>query len=218
MILPEVALFPQALLPLRIFEPRYVRMLVDVLEGNRLFVIAMQRPNYAREVPSTIAGLGMVRVSVDNPDGTSHLIIQGVQRVELTGTVRYKPYRIHTIEPVLSSQTDPAQITHLLTEVRNLVTERIALGATVKPAKPSGKTKKSKSGGLPSIKEIMACLDQLKNPEELVDLVSCALLPGGSAQQTILETPDLEPRIHHLIGFLNAEIRMQKENRFPGRP
>ena len=40
MTLPEVAFFPQALLPLHIFEPRYRAMLKDVLATHRLFAVA----------------------------------------------------------------------------------------------------------------------------------------------------------------------------------
>ena len=40
MTLPNVAFFPQALLPLHIFEPRYRHMLRDVLATNRIFAVA----------------------------------------------------------------------------------------------------------------------------------------------------------------------------------
>ena len=40
MTLPNVAFFPQALMPLHIFEPRYRHMLRDVLASNRIFAIA----------------------------------------------------------------------------------------------------------------------------------------------------------------------------------
>ena len=40
MTLPATALFPQALMPLHIFEPRYREMLRDVLASNRLFAVA----------------------------------------------------------------------------------------------------------------------------------------------------------------------------------
>ncbi len=212
MILPEVTLFPQALLPLHIFESRYRRMLADALAGNRLFIVAMQKPGFAREVPSSVAGLGLVRVCVDNPDGTSHLILQGVQRVELTGTVRYKPYRMHKIRPVRTPSKESPMVDALLAKVRDLVSERISLGMSMPPAtafKKSGK----KSPQTPTLKEIIGYLDQLDNPEEVADLVCCALLPGGVERQTILETVDLEPRLQHLIHFLMAEIRQNRKNR-----
>ena len=88
MTLPEATLFPQALLPLYIFEPRYRQMLADALHSNRMFSVAMQRPGSTREAPSPVAGLGLIRVSVGHRDGTSHLILQGIARVELEQAVR----------------------------------------------------------------------------------------------------------------------------------
>jgi len=52
MTLPNATLFPQALLPLYIFEPRYRQMLADALHSNRLFAVAMQKPGSTRESPS----------------------------------------------------------------------------------------------------------------------------------------------------------------------
>ena len=70
MTLPNATLFPQALLPLYIFEPRYRQMLVDTLKAKRMFSVAMQRPGRTRETPCPVAGLGLIRVSVDHQDGT----------------------------------------------------------------------------------------------------------------------------------------------------
>src|SRR5258707_10106868 len=101
MTLPNATLFPQALLPLYIFEPRYRQMLADALHSNRMFSVAMRRPGSARETPSPVAGLGLIRVSVGHRDGTSHLILQGLARVELEEAVRYKPHRIQRMRALL---------------------------------------------------------------------------------------------------------------------
>src|SRR6185436_8204059 len=92
MILSGACLFPQALLPLFIFEPRYRRMLEATLNGHRMFVVAMARPDVSRESPLPVAGLGLVRASVQNDDGTSNLVLQGLTRVRLGKVTRYKPY------------------------------------------------------------------------------------------------------------------------------
>jgi ATP-dependent Lon protease len=209
MILPEVTLFPQALLPLYIFEPRYRRMLADSLGGPRLFIVAMQKPDCAREVPSSVAGLGLIRVCVQNPDGTSHLILQGLQRVELAGAVRYKPYRVHRVRLLEPIPNDRANVDALLARVRDLVSKRIALGTPEQFLKD----KKNTFAPGPSIKEIVGYLKQIQNPEEVADLVSCALLPGGAQRQTILETVDLESRLRYLIHFLMAEIHGHRGKR-----
>ena len=100
MTLPNATLFPQALLPLYVFEPRYRQMLADALHSNRMFSVAMQKPGSPRGTPSPVAGLGLIRVSVGHRDGTSHLILQGIARVELEEAGRTKPYRIQRIRPL----------------------------------------------------------------------------------------------------------------------
>src|SRR3954469_20121455 len=128
MTLPNATLFPQALLPLYIFEPRYRQMLVDALDTNRMFSVAMQRPGTSRETPSPVAGLGLIRVSVGHRDGTSHLILQGIARVELEQAVRYKPYRIQRIKPLLTPPCDNVRVDALVAKMRELLEERIGLG------------------------------------------------------------------------------------------
>src|SRR5882757_1516626 len=128
MTLPNATLFPQALLPLYIFEPRYRQMLADALHSNRMFSVAMQRPGSGREIPSPVAGLGLIRVSVGHRDGTSHLILQGLARVELEETVRYKPYRVQRIRPLRSPPCNDLVVDALVGKVRELLEERVKLG------------------------------------------------------------------------------------------
>lgn len=209
MTLPNATLFPQALLPLHIFEPRYRKMLADALNSDRMFIVAMQKPNSMRESPSVVAGLGLVRVAVDNPDGTSHLILQGMTRVELAETVRYKPYRVQRIRPLQAAPSDNVTVDALLAKVRDLVTERIELGVPF-PFPLAGKTKKKSS--TMTIKEIVGYLDKLHDADQVADLISCALLPRAVQRQTILETVEVEPRLKHLIHFLMAEIKQHRKD------
>ena len=106
MILPETTLFPQMTLPLRIFEPRYRRMLADVLDGGRVFAVALRDPEIKAETPMLIGCLGLVSTSVQQPDGTSLLTLQGLARVEFLGPVRLKPYRIEAIRALASPPAD----------------------------------------------------------------------------------------------------------------
>ena len=211
MILPNV-LFPQALLPLHIYEPRYRRMVADMLLGERMFIVAMQKPGHMREVPSSVAGLGLIRVCVQNPDNTYHLILQGVSRVELVETVRYKPYRLQRVRELQAAPNNNPEVDTLLARIRSLVGERLKLGSyPFQGPKKSGKSKDNPP--FPSVKEIIGYMEQLTNPEELADLISCALLPGALERQTILETIELEPRLNRLIDFLSAEIRNHRKKR-----
>jgi len=87
MTLGGTVLFPQAMMPLFIFEPRYKEMLSDVLNNDRIFAVATldERNEDAphSETPYSIAAIGVVRACKKNPDGSSNLVLQGLARVEL---------------------------------------------------------------------------------------------------------------------------------------
>lgn len=212
MTLPSATLFPQALLPLYIFEARYRKMLADALQGDRMFTVAMQDPSRVREKPCPIAGLGLIRVSVDHADGTSHLILQGLTRVELVETVQTKPYRVEAIRPLETPSVDSVVIDALAAKVLELVKQRMDVAPTpfpfpaLEPSASGGKKSgKAKNSGIAS-KEILEYLEKLPGPDQMADLVSCAVLSSPVARQTILATVPLEERLKHLIHFLMAEI------------
>lgn len=213
MTLPNATLFPQALLPLYIFEPRYRQMLADALHSHRMFSVAMQKPGSTRETPSPVAGLGLIRVSVGHRDGTSHLILQGLSRVELEETVRYKPYRIQRIRPLQAPPCDNVAVDALVAKVRELVAERIDLGLSFPfPVMSPGEGGGDKTLPSVSAKEVLRYLDSLTDPAQTVDLVSCAVLTGAAERQAILETLDVETRLRRLIHFLLAEIRAKRKD------
>jgi Lon protease-like protein len=204
--LPNVTLFPQAWLPLYIFETRYRRMLKDALESQRMFVVAMQKENSSREAPSHIAGLGLIRIAMQNPNGTSNLILQGLTRVKLGKVIQQKPYRVHKILPLQAHQEDNVTIDALLAKVRDLVNERVQLGLPKKVAK-------KKVDPLLPMNEVVRFIEELEDPDTVADLVSCTLLGKPTERQTILETVDVEPRLKHLIHFLIEEIREKRKRK-----
>jgi ATP-dependent Lon protease len=216
MTLPNATLFPQALLPLYIFEPRYRQMLADALHSTRMFSVAMQKPGSTRETPSSVAGLGLIRVSVGHRDGTSHLILQGLARVELEEAVRYRPYRIQRVRPLQTPPCDNVTVDALLEKMRELLEERIELGLPFPfPVMAPDKSEKSASPPAVPPKEILNYLDSIADPEQAADLVSCAVLPGAADRQAILETVNVEARLRRLIHFLLAEIRAKRKDKAP---
>ena len=216
MTLPSATLFPQALLPLYIFEPRYRRMLADALKDHRMFIVAMQKPGRTRETPCGVAGLGLIRVSVDHADGTSHLILQGLTRVQLRRTVRYKPYRVQSIRLIRSELTDNVVIDALLAKVFELVRRRLELGACPLPFPIlQGETQVTTGAALGtnlSVDDLLRYLEGLTNADQVADMVSCAFLSDPEARQLLLETVDLESRLKRLIHFLMAEVDRAKKN------
>ena len=212
MTLPDATLFPQALLPLYIFEPRYRQMLAAALHSDRMFAVAMQKPHTSRESPSPVAGLGLIRVAVGHRDGTSHLILQGLARVELERAVQYRPYRVHRIRPLRTPPCDSVAMDALVAKVRELLAERLDLGLSLPFAVLSpGQAKNSPAPPTLSAREILRHLDSIPDPEQVVDLVCSAVVSGSIERQEILETVDVEARSRRLIHFLLAEIQAKRK-------
>ena len=100
-----------------------------------------------------------------------------------------------------------------MAKVRELLEERIDLGLPF-PFPPISPEKAPGAPTPPSFspKEILGYLDSIGDPEQAVDLVSCAVLPGAVERQSILETVDVEARLGRLIQFLLVEIREKRKN------
>jgi Lon protease-like protein len=212
MTLNSAILFPQAMLPLYIFEPRYRKMLADALASDRVFAVAMQKPHTKRETPAEVAGLGLIRAAVTAKDGTSHVILQGLCRMRLGKASRYRPYRMHLAQPLATTGNDSVTVDALAAKLLDLVAERFEQGVDYPPqivealkkieaAENDGKVISATPG-----ENIVKYLSKVQNPDHLADLVSCTMLPTPMQRQTILETPNLEARLKFLIHFLIAEI------------
>src|SRR3954452_14145873 len=86
--LPQTVLFPGALLPLHVFEPRYRAMVKDALGTHKAMAIALIREGHERDVhghPSieTITGLGVIIDHVQLADGRYNILLHARRRVQL---------------------------------------------------------------------------------------------------------------------------------------
>jgi ATP-dependent Lon protease len=212
MILGECNLFPQALLPLFIFEPRYRVMLAEALETDRMFCLAMQKPGVSRETPCEIAGLGLVRASVLNENGTSNLILQGLTRVRLGKAVRYKPYRQHIIEPVDEDPKESLAVDALVARTLELVGTRLRLGTKLPLALLQQLAGGAEVKGPVKVEDCIRSLRRIEDPGALADLVATMLLADGVTRQIILQTVGIEERLKHLVHFLMGEIARAKKD------
>src|SRR5215813_11102741 len=95
-----VVQFPNAITPLQIFEPRYRKMLKDVMERDKTFGI-IYRPSADENellVGSERLPLGSVGCTVEVavvqelPDGRSNILCVGVSRYRLLGYLEGEPY------------------------------------------------------------------------------------------------------------------------------
>jgi Lon protease-like protein len=186
MVLPGVTLFPNALLPLHIFEPRYRLMLEEALGDCRMLAMAMPLDEEENEVEE-IAGVGLVRACIRNENGTSNLILQGVSRIRFTGWEQREPYRIARIE----------QIESLAGETEDLdakVTQLHALCA------------RFKEQGIELPSQFEAYLNQITNIGVITDLVASTLVASAVARQMLLEETEIPKRLEKLLVALRTQL------------
>jgi uncharacterized protein len=82
-------LFPDGLLPLRVFEPRYRTMVRDCLDQERPFAVALIREGQEVGPAARCYGIGTLASIVDHeqrPDGMIYLTARGEERVQLVAT------------------------------------------------------------------------------------------------------------------------------------
>lgn len=200
MTLPNVTFFPQALMPLHIFEPRYRQMLSDVLASNRLFAVAglnhaMLGHENQFEPPHRVASVGIVRACQENRDGTSNLLLQGLCRVEFLKIITDNPYRRVRVK-VLSSEPHGAghDMGELRRELSNLLRLKQKLGA-------------------PMPTEITDFLGQVNDLETFVDLAAFSLCDNLIVRQKLLETLNISSRLSLFSRQLKREIEAMKLQR-----
>jgi Lon protease-like protein len=190
MPLPGALLFPHALLPLHIFEPRYRAMLEHALRAHRMFSVALVRPERS-DWKSTddffhLAGVGLIRACVGRGDGTSNLILQGLQRVRFAGFQQSAPFPIARIEPLEVETT-----TSVETE---------ALGAKVIEL-----YSKLKTAGRQLPEKVDNYLSHLSDMEMLADLMAATFVNDPLRRQELLEELSLNRRLRLVIQYLREE-------------
>jgi Lon protease-like protein len=190
MPLPGAVLFPSALLPLYIFEPRYRAMLEYALKHDRMFCVALVKPScpdwFSLEDFFHVAGIGLIRACIGRGDGTSNLILQGLKRVRLREFEQENPFPLAKLD-VVESQGQAS-------------VESEALGAKV--VELYGKLK-SKGRELP--RKIDRYLSDLNDLEMLADLMASTFINDALRRQQVLEQVSLNQRLRIIIQYLLDE-------------
>ena len=189
-----IVLFPGALLPLHVFEPRYRAMLADAMATHRCLAMAFafDGPEHDETSPAIarIAGAGLVVHHVALADGRSNIVIQGQARVTLDELPFVAPYR--------------RARARLLGEVESPVsamerTGLVASAATV--AGSAGKRDFELPAGIP--------------PGAAADLCAHHLIEDPQARQHVLEELDVAARVRFVTAALAEQ--MGRSPRDPAR-
>jgi Lon protease-like protein len=195
--LGEVVLFPDTLLPLHIFEPRYRQLLADAIASDRrIGMVLIRRDTAPPQTPAPdlyqVGCVGRVAEHQPLPDGRSIIVLRGLLkfriRRELPGS---EPYR--TIEAqILHEPPVPAE--HMR-RWRDELHERLTAYV------------RSVSGDVDAIEKLFERV-QL---ERLINYLSASLPLEVVEKQSLLECATVEQRFYRLceiMEFKAAEARL----------
>ena len=191
--LPELVVFPHAMQPLHIFEPRYCELLADALATDQLIAMATLTEGItavsqlAAPIASTVC-LGRI-VSHTEVEGDKHnLLLVGIRRAQIiqeldTGRT-FRTAEV-TVEPDIYS---PAGAEHRLELKREL------LNAFAKVIPPSANVQKN-------LHELMAGQMGLG---PITDIISYTLPFDMKAKLELLAQADVDARATELIKLLSS--------------
>jgi len=187
--LGEVVLFPETLLPLHIFEPRYRKMLDDALEDDRLIGMVLVSDASAQE-PVPIYSVGCAGRIVEHkaiPDGRSLIVLEGTTKFRVTRELATEePYRV--VQPqALYEAPIPAET---MRSWRDALHERMV--AYVR--------------ALGGEEEALERTFEKLRPEGLVNYLSASLPLEILERQSLLECATVEQRYSRLCELLDFKI------------
>lgn len=187
MVLPGTILMPHALLPLFIFEQRYREMLRLSLLTDRVICIALMKKGVTEarspEDFYHVGGLGLIRACVAKKEGSSHLVLHGIARVELAKFVQETPFYMAQVRELTTENANRDETRSLSVQVIELCLRRKMKELALAP-------------------EIEKQLPQLSNPEVLTNVVTNTFVHDPHRQQEILQESRIAQRLNLLLEFL----------------
>jgi len=191
--LKETVIFPQSVSPLAIGQERSVRLVDDVLEGERMLALVTVK-NPGAEEPGwddvyEIGTAAIVHKMIRVPDGTLRILVQGVARIGLRGRIQDDPYLVGEFE-VLEDEVEETPELEALT--RSVQTEFGRLISLV-PYLPS---------------ELELAAANVDDPGALSHLVASTLRLKTAEKQALLEQRDVSERLRDVLRILKRELEV----------
>ena len=191
--LRETVPFPDTMLPLAVGQERSIKLVDDVLGGNRMLVMVASRDPDAEEPdPEQLYDVGVVGVvarMMKVPDGTVRILVQCAQRVELGDYVATAPYLVARI-------TEAPDVVAPSPELEGLRRNVQATFSRIIEELPY----------LPE--ELQLAVANLDDPVELAHLISGALRIKTEEKQGLLEERDVTKRLRLLSEILARELEL----------
>ncbi|MEJ0066225.1 MAG: endopeptidase La [Caulobacteraceae bacterium] len=198
----QTVLFPEIVFPITINRPMSVQAAQAAIREQRQVLILLQKdPSLDEPGPDAMHEIGTVANVlryVTAPDGSNHIICQGVQRFRVTEFVGGQPYLVarglHIPEPQATSSDIEARFL--------LLREQSLEVLSLLPQAPQ---------------ELRLAIEGVQSPAALADLAAAYMDINPPEKQEILETVDLTARLDKVSKLLAHRLEVLKLSAEIGR-
>jgi ATP-dependent Lon protease len=192
--LKETVVFPQSMTPLAIGQERSVRLIDDVVSGERLLALVTAKDGTI-ESPGwddiyDVGTVALVHKMIKVPDGTLRILVQGLERVKLDHRLDTDPYLLGEFSALPDVLVDTPEVEALTRNVQGLFARIIGLA----PYLPE---------------ELQLAAANVDDPSALAHLVASTLRTIKTEErQEILEEVDVEKRLRLVSTILSRELEV----------
>ncbi len=191
--LRDLVAYPDTLTPLAIGQERSMRLVNDIMSGERQLVLVTAKDAEIEEpAPDQIHRIGVAGVvarMLRVPDGTIRVVVQATERIRITDFIAEEPYLVAKIESLPEKVSESQELEALTRNVQRSFTEII-----------------EEIPYLPE--ELQLAVTNIDDPSALSHLIAGALRIPTDEKQELLEEVDVTKRLRRLSEILAREVEV----------
>src|SRR5882757_5099168 len=188
--LSDIVIFPGMVAPLLVETPQSIKLIDDVVAGDRLLGVALQRkpeaenptPEEMHEVGCAARLLKMLKF----PDNTVRVLVEGLWRIRIKDYINHDPYLSAKFELMKDVTEDTVELTAMMRNAQGQFQEIIKLSPALS-------------------EQVKIAALNTEDPGHFTDLVAVNLNLNLDERQKLLETTSVKERLSFLLPMLNRE-------------
>jgi ATP-dependent Lon protease len=193
--LKETVVFPESMTPLAVGQERSIKLIDDVVSGERMLALVTVR-NPDADPPGwddlhEVGTAAVVHKMIKVPDGTLRILVQGLQRVRIVERIQEEPYLLGELEDLPDVVPESPEVEALVRNVQAKFAHIIGLT----PYLPE---------------ELQLAAANVDDPSALCHLIASTLRLKTEERQELLETVDVEERLRAVSVILEREVEMSE--------
>jgi len=192
-ILPssDLIVFPFMISPLQITEPNLVKLIDNAAVGEKivgLVALKGEKEMANQDLYAVGTAVNIARM-LKMPDGTIHVLLQGIARIKIVQVTQDTPYLRARVERLEEVEKESVELEALVRNVSNLFQKVVSLTPNVP-------------------EELSVAAANIQSPGRLADFVAANISLALANRQQILESLDVTERLKKLTSFLNKELEI----------